>query len=330
MEAHAKEDLTKTYYGEHFTHGFHTQNYQKSQAPLDTHPENTRGIHRITQPNPYPWIFSDTNPTKPIHKKSVWVKILPLGTQISGTQSSPYYSPLDPIFKILYNILYSSITVALKLTAGCLVCTCKIKSCDQTGTHPKNTHGIHKITQPNPYPWIFSDTNPTKPIHKKLVWVQILPLGTQISGTQSPPYYLQLNPIFKILYNIRYSSITVALKLTAGWLVCTCKIKSCDQGLKQQLCSNRAVLSGFVRPGVATVPLVCTYKIKSCDQNLKHRLYSGHTINGFVGPGLATVPLIQVTERKILLFVYLIDYLSTIILESYKSRNFLTNSMQKP
>ena len=232
MEAHAKAGLTKTYYGEHFTHGFHTQNYQKSQAPLDTHPENTRGIHRITQPNPYPWIFSDTNPTKPIHKKSVWVKILPLGTQISGTQSSPYYSPLDPIFKILYNIRYSSITVALKLTAGCLVCTCKIKSC--------------------------------------------------------------------------------------------------DQGLKQQLCSNRAVLSGFVRPGVATVPLVCTYKIKSCDQNLKHRLYSGHTINGFVGPGLATVPLIQVTERKILLFVYLIDYLSTIILESYKSRNFLTNSMQKP
>ena len=104
MEAHAKAGLTKTYYGEHFTHGFHT---------LGTHPENTREIHRITQPNPYPWIFSDTNPTKPIHKKLVWVQILPLDTQISGTQSSPYYLPLDPIFKIPYNIRYSPITVAI-------------------------------------------------------------------------------------------------------------------------------------------------------------------------------------------------------------------------
>jgi hypothetical protein len=45
-------------YGEDFTHGFDTQNYPKLQASLGTQPENTHGIQRQTQPNPYPWIFS--------------------------------------------------------------------------------------------------------------------------------------------------------------------------------------------------------------------------------------------------------------------------------
>ena len=45
-------------YGEDFTHGFNTQNYPKLQASLGTQPENTHGIQRQTQPNPYPWIFS--------------------------------------------------------------------------------------------------------------------------------------------------------------------------------------------------------------------------------------------------------------------------------
>jgi hypothetical protein len=46
------------YYGEDFTHGFDTQNYPKLQASFGTQPENTHGIQRQTQPNPYPWIFS--------------------------------------------------------------------------------------------------------------------------------------------------------------------------------------------------------------------------------------------------------------------------------
>ena len=41
-------------YGENFTHGFDTQNYPKLQAALGTQPENTHGIQRETQPNPYP------------------------------------------------------------------------------------------------------------------------------------------------------------------------------------------------------------------------------------------------------------------------------------
>ena len=47
-----------TLYDEDFTHGFDTQNYPKLQASLGTQPENTHGIQRQTQPNPYPWIFS--------------------------------------------------------------------------------------------------------------------------------------------------------------------------------------------------------------------------------------------------------------------------------
>ena len=45
-------------YGEDFSQGFDTQNYPKLQASLGTQPENTHGIKRQTQPNPYPWIFS--------------------------------------------------------------------------------------------------------------------------------------------------------------------------------------------------------------------------------------------------------------------------------
>ena len=50
-----KDDI---HYGEDFTHGFDTQTYPKLQASLGTQPENTHGIQRETQPNPYPWIFS--------------------------------------------------------------------------------------------------------------------------------------------------------------------------------------------------------------------------------------------------------------------------------
>ena len=35
----------------------HTQNYPKLQASLGTQPENTHGIQRETQPDPYAWIF---------------------------------------------------------------------------------------------------------------------------------------------------------------------------------------------------------------------------------------------------------------------------------
>jgi hypothetical protein len=50
--------LQGPHYGKDFTHGFDTQNYPKLQASLGTQPENTHGIWRQTQPNPYPWIFS--------------------------------------------------------------------------------------------------------------------------------------------------------------------------------------------------------------------------------------------------------------------------------
>jgi hypothetical protein len=43
-----------TNYGKDFTHGFDTQNYPKLQDSLGTQPENTHGIQRQTQPNPYP------------------------------------------------------------------------------------------------------------------------------------------------------------------------------------------------------------------------------------------------------------------------------------
>ena len=41
-------------YGEEFTHGFNTQNYQKLQASLGTQSKNTHTIKRQTQLNPYP------------------------------------------------------------------------------------------------------------------------------------------------------------------------------------------------------------------------------------------------------------------------------------
>ena len=63
-------------YGKDFTHGFNTQNYPKLQASLGTQPENTHGIQRQTQPNPYPWIFSGRVIPMGTHGRRV-----PMGTQ---------------------------------------------------------------------------------------------------------------------------------------------------------------------------------------------------------------------------------------------------------
>ncbi len=107
------------YYGEDFTHGFDTQNYPKLQASLGTQPENTHGIQRQTQPNPYPWIFSGNTlgypwvPTLNFYPWVPWVpalipmefrhrpnpthtqillrvQVLAIGPQILGTQCSQY------------------------------------------------------------------------------------------------------------------------------------------------------------------------------------------------------------------------------------------------
>jgi hypothetical protein len=64
-----------TSYGEDFTHGFDTKNYPNLQASLGTQPENTHGIQRQTQPNPYPWIFSGR-----VIPMGTRLKFLPLGT----------------------------------------------------------------------------------------------------------------------------------------------------------------------------------------------------------------------------------------------------------
>ena len=78
-----RQSSTKTsgsgggYYGGDFTHGFDTQNYPKLQASLGTQPENTHGIQRQTQPNPYPWIFSGR-----VIPMGTRLKFLPLGTRV--------------------------------------------------------------------------------------------------------------------------------------------------------------------------------------------------------------------------------------------------------
>ena len=53
--------LDTVQYGEDFTHGFDTQNNPKLQASLGTQPENTHGIQRQTQPNPYTVVWTATD-----------------------------------------------------------------------------------------------------------------------------------------------------------------------------------------------------------------------------------------------------------------------------
>ena len=70
------------HYGGDFTHGFDTQNYPKLQGSLGTQPENTHGIQRETQPNPYPWIFLGNTlgypwvPTLNFYPRVPWVPAL--------------------------------------------------------------------------------------------------------------------------------------------------------------------------------------------------------------------------------------------------------------
>ena len=85
------------------------------------------------------------------------------------------------------------------------------------GTQPKNTHGIQRQTQPDPYPWIFSGR--VIPTYTRLKFLPLGTMGTRLkflpSGTQGPwklaTIVFILNP--KLYYSRSIVIVIWAMKL---------------------------------------------------------------------------------------------------------------------